>query len=115
MDNSYKEKIDLALDSKAISEDVKDLIDRINIVKLYRVTGQLYRQNAINMIIALQKKDYAVQIGTVICQIARGAIDLSMADNETIIENLWLQIECLGTKIPIEIYNSIIKNVKQEK
>jgi len=50
MDSSYKEKIDLALDSKTISEDVKDLIDRMNVVKLYRVTGQLDRQNAINMI-----------------------------------------------------------------
>lgn len=111
MDNSYKEKIDLALDSKAISEDVKDLIDRINIVKLYRVTGQLYRQNAINMIMDLQKKDFDMQLETTICQISRGAVDLSMADNETIVENLLLQIGYLETKIPIEIYNNIIKKL----
>ena len=77
----------------------KDIIERENIIRRFRTTGFLDRNDAIEKIISLQHTDADMAFATVAKQTQYGGVNLYQAGNDLIITNMQFQIDFLKAKL----------------
>ena len=78
---------------------IKDIADRENIIRCFRTTGYLDRDNAIKTIETKIFTDAELTLATAAKQAQSGSINLHQADNNLVIANIQFQVDFLKTKL----------------
>jgi hypothetical protein len=76
------------------SSALKEISEREQIIRNYRLTGFLDRDNAVKKILELRQSDKKVAVVTA-AKLVSGAVPFSEASNQVIISELQMQIDIL--------------------
>lgn len=78
---------------------VYDIASRERVIRDYRCYGVLDRNKVIDMIRELRQQDVEMQAASIAKQVQCGRVDLRIASDETLIDNLDFQLKFLKIKL----------------